>query len=116
MPAVSTPAGASRTLRPPIDPVGRDLGERQQHEGALEQARVRQRQAQFVDREVVIGEDVDVDGARAPALLVRAVAAERAARPLARAPAGRAGASVVSTAMHRLTKGGWSLKPQGGVR
>ena len=63
-------------LAPGDHPVRRDFGERQQHEGALEQARVRQGQAQFVQRQVVIGDDVDVGGARAPALLVRAVAAE----------------------------------------
>ena len=116
MPAVSIAASRLAHAPPGDHPVGRDLGKRQQHEGALEQARVRQRQAQLVQREVVIGDDVDVGGARAPALFMRAVAAERSIRPPARAPSSSRGPSVVSTAMHRLMKGGWYLKPQGGVR
>ena len=76
MPVASTPATASRTLAPGNDAVGRDFGQRHQHEGALEQARMRQRQARLVQRQVVIGDDVDIGGARAPALFMRAVAAE----------------------------------------
>ena len=49
-----------------------------QHEGALEQARVRQGQLGVRQNEVVIGEEVDVERARAPAPLGCAVAAERA--------------------------------------
>ena len=58
--------------------IGRDLGKRHQHEGALEQARVRQDQVRSVEPHVVIGEEVDVERARTPAPLVGAVAAERA--------------------------------------
>ena len=71
--------------------VGRDLGERHQHEGALEQARMRQRQVGVVEDEIVIGEEVDVDRARSPAAFVGAVAAERAFAAWARASAARAG-------------------------
>src|SRR5262245_32269557 len=49
--------------------VRRDFRQRHQHEGALEQARVRQGQAGLVHGEVVIGDDVDIDRARSPALL-----------------------------------------------
>src|ERR1035437_8569852 len=56
------------------EPVGRNFGERTKHESTLKQARMRQGQAQLVNRKVAIGDDVDVGGAWAPALLVRAVA------------------------------------------
>ena len=78
MPAGVERASASRTRRPAITRVRHDLGQRHQHEGALEQARMRQREAGLVEREVVVGDQVDVDRARTPALLARAVAAERA--------------------------------------
>ena len=39
---------------------------------------MRQGQARLVERDIVVGEQVDVDRARPPALLARAVAAERA--------------------------------------
>ena len=41
--------------------IRRDLGERDQHEGAFEQAWMRQRETRLVDRHVIIGEQVDVD-------------------------------------------------------
>ena len=85
--------------------VGGDLGKRHQHESALEQARMRQRQVRAVQGEIVIGEEVEIDRARSPALLVLAVAAERAFDLDARANRSRGG-SVVATAMTALTKGG----------
>ena len=68
-----------------------------------------------VERDVVIGEEIDVDGARAPSLLPRAVAAKRAF-DLSSARSKSCGDSEVSTAMTALTKGGWSVTPHGGVR
>ena len=78
IPVASTLASASLTRTPAIDAVRRDIGERHQHERALEQPRVRQHQVGIVHCHVVIGDDVDVERARAPAALVGAVAAERA--------------------------------------
>ena len=115
MPAVSSRASASRTRMPAIIALRRDLGERHQHEGAFEQARMRQRQLRLVEHQIVIGEKIDVDGARAPAAL--AARSRPSARSTACARASSAcGVRLVSTAMHRLTKGGWSATPQGGVR
>ena len=61
---------------PGDDAVGRDLGEGNEHERAFEQARMRQCEPGLVERDVVIGEDVDIDRPRAPAPLALAVAAE----------------------------------------
>ena len=96
-------------------PVRHDLGQRHQHEGALEQARVRQDQIGLVQDQVAIGDEVDIERARPPTLLVVAVAPEDRARPPARAQAARAAAAPVATAMAALMKGGWSVTPQGGV-
>ena len=74
IPVVSMRASASRTLTPLIRRSGRDLGERHQHEGALEQAWMRQGQVLLVHGEVVIGEDIDIHRPRPPAPLVLAVA------------------------------------------
>ena len=49
MPAVSTAGQRLAHRAAADDPVRRDFGERHKHEGALEQARMRQRQAQFVE-------------------------------------------------------------------
>ena len=57
-----------RRVRPAMSTVGRDLGQRHQHEGALEQPRMRQRQFRLVERDVVIGDQIEVEGARTPAL------------------------------------------------
>ena len=115
MPAID--AGSASPHPPPGDhPVGRDLGQRHQHESAFEQARMRQRQVRLVQRDIVIGDDVDVGGARPAALFMRAIAAEpqldllRAREQLARRRAS------FPPRWQRLTKGGWYLKPQGGVR
>src|ERR1700742_3524934 len=84
----------SRLVRQPLDALGRergqsiadavaadqairrDLGERHQNEGALEQARMRQRQLRLVDPDVVIGDQIEIERTRAPAPLTGAVAAE----------------------------------------
>src|SRR5690349_7916247 len=58
------------------DTVRRDLGERNQHKGALEHARMRQGQLFPAEPDVVIGEQVEVECARTPMLLMGAVAAE----------------------------------------
>ena len=58
------------------DTVGGDLGQRHQHEGALEQPRMRQRQFRLVEPDVVIGDQIEVEGARTPARLIGAIAAE----------------------------------------
>ena len=58
------------------DTVSCDLGQRHQDESTLEQTGVRQCQIRFIQCEVVIGKDIDISGARAVALFVRAVAAE----------------------------------------
>ena len=58
------------------DTVGRNLGQRHQHEGALEKPGMRQRQFRLVDPDIVIGDQVEVEGARTPARLTGAVAAE----------------------------------------
>ena len=109
-------SSASLTRIPAITRFGRDLGERHEHEGALEQARVRQ-------GEVVIGQGPDRHrrGGRyrwcAAPSAARARGRGRAALAvLRRAPAGRAGVSVVAIAMTALTNGGCSVTPQGGVR
>ena len=65
---------------------------------------------------IVVGEKVDIDRARAPALLLGTVAPERALDRLRARQAAHAARGPVSTAMQRLTKGGWSSTPQGGVR
>src|ERR1700716_1823437 len=54
-----------------------DLGEWHQHEGALEQARVGQREVRLFQNHIVVGEQVDIDRARTPALLAGAVAPKR---------------------------------------
>ena len=91
IPVVSTCARASRTVMPRDHPLRRDLGERHQHEGALEQARVRQRQVRRRPGEIVIGEEVDVDRARTPAALLGCGRGRARARPPARAPASACG-------------------------
>ena len=78
MPRASTRASASRTRTPAIEPIGRDFRKRHEHERALEQVRMRQNKVAVDEDKIVIGEEIDVDGARPPAALVRAVAAERA--------------------------------------
>ena len=66
-----------RAQRAPADGrVGRDFRERHQHEGALEQARMRQGHVRVVDRHVIIGQNIDIERARPPAGLAVAVAAE----------------------------------------
>ncbi len=75
---------------------------------------MRQGQARLVECDIVVGQQVDIDAARPPALLVRAVAAERAL-DLECAREQRLGESAVSTAIAQLMKGGWSVTPQGGV-
>src|SRR5262245_59606768 len=50
-----------------------DFRERHQHEGTLEQARMRQGQVGLIEMHVVISEKVDVEAARPPALLGLAV-------------------------------------------
>ena len=54
----------------------RSPAKRHQHESAFEQARVRQRQFRFLHRHIVIGDQVEVEGARSPASFVGAIAAE----------------------------------------
>jgi len=56
--------------------VARNFRQRHQNESTLEQARMWQRQVRLVDREVAIGEDIDIGRARAVSLLMRAVPAE----------------------------------------
>ena len=74
-----------------------------------------QREVGFIQRHIVIGDDVDIGRARPVSLFMGTIPAEpqfnllRALQKLARL-------SVVSTAMARLTKCGWYLKPHGGVR
>src|SRR6266700_7428318 len=85
---------ASAAIRQPLDPLGRkackrgshavsrnralgrNFRERNQDEGALEQPRMRQRQRPLVELDIVIGDEIEVEGARAPAPFMRAVAAE----------------------------------------
>ena len=59
-------------------PIGRDLRQRHEHEGAFEHVRMRQNEVAIDQHQIVIGEEVDVDGPRPPAALARAVAPERA--------------------------------------
>src|SRR4051794_32813529 len=54
-----------------------DFGERYQDECSLEQPRVREYEVRLVQRHVTVGEQVDVDRPRTPALFARAVAAKR---------------------------------------
>ena len=63
---------------------GRELGERHQHEGALEHARVRQRQFTPVEPYVVVGEQIEVQRTRPPMPLMGAVAAELFLDPMQR--------------------------------
>ena len=62
------------------DTIGYDLRQRHQHEGAFEQPGMRQRQFRLFDRNVVIGDQIEVQGARTPAGFVGAIAAEIAER------------------------------------
>ena len=71
-----SPAQRVRHAASRNDTVGHDLRERHQHEGAFEQPGMRQRQFRLVDLDVVIGDQIEVEGARTPALLAGAVAAE----------------------------------------
>ena len=98
------------------DAVGCDLGERHENESALEQMWVGQLQGRVVEDNVVISQDVEIDGPRPPVLFVIAVAAERVFAGLGAGQQRLRGASVVETAMTALVKGGWSVTPQGGVR
>lgn len=41
--------------------LGHNFGERHQHEGAFEQAMVRQRQFRFVDPDVIVGDEVEIE-------------------------------------------------------
>src|SRR4051794_17186224 len=84
----------SAELRQPLDSLGRQAGQRipyaasrddavrcdlrqwRQYEGALEQVGVRQCQLRLIDGHVVIGDQVEVEGARTPAFFLGAVAAE----------------------------------------
>ncbi len=63
-----------------LDPVhhlvGCDLGERDQHERALEQARMRDFEIGFGDLEVAIKQHVQIDHARSEANFLLPVAAE----------------------------------------
>ena len=86
--------------------VGRNLHERHQHEGALEQPRMRQLEVRLVHREVVVGDEVDVNGARAPALLLDARPPERKLDRLRPRQQRARGGKPVSTAMQALTKAG----------
>ena len=62
---------------PPGDhPVARDLRQRNEHERALEQARVGQREVGLVQRHIVIGDDVDIGRARPVSLFMRAIPPE----------------------------------------
>jgi hypothetical protein len=60
------------------DAVGRDLGKRHENEGALEQMRVGQRQGGVVEDQIVISQEIEIDGSRSPVLFFAAVAAEGA--------------------------------------
>ena len=55
------------------DEIRRDLGQRHQHEGALEHARMGNLQPVFVDGAIAEDQYVDVDQPRAPALLAHAL-------------------------------------------
>jgi hypothetical protein len=68
-------ASASRT-DPVHHPVGCDLGERDQYERALEQARMRDFEIGFGDLEVAIKQHVQIDHARSEANFLLPVAAE----------------------------------------
>ena len=57
--------------------VGGNFSKRQEDKCALEQMRVRQRQIGFVQHNVVIGENIDVDRARSPAPFLPPIAAQR---------------------------------------
>ena len=50
------------------DEIGRDLGQRREDESAVEEFRMGQRQLFAPERNVVIGDEVDVDDARSPPL------------------------------------------------
>src|SRR5580692_445681 len=56
------------------DAIGRDLGERHEHEGALEHVGMGQREIGVVQLNVVVSEDVEVDRARSPMALADGVA------------------------------------------
>lgn len=59
------------------DPGRGNLGEGNEHKGALEQTGMGQGQARIGDGEIAIGQQVDVEYARPPPLLMLPVAAER---------------------------------------
>ena len=56
----------------------RNLRERDQHESALEQTRMGQRELRLFQSHIIVGEQVDIDRARTPAPLLGTVAPERA--------------------------------------
>ena len=72
-------------------PVRRDFGQWHQHKSALEKARVGQCQIGIVKRHIVVGEEIDVDGARTPSPLLACGRDLALARILGRAPAARGG-------------------------
>ena len=84
--------------------VGRNLHERHQHEGALEQPRMRQLEVRLVHRGSSSGDEVDVNGARAPALLDARPPERKLDRLRPRQQ--RARRQAVSTATQALTKAG----------
>ena len=55
---------AATTAAPRNGEIGGDFGERQEHEGAQMQARMRQGQARQVELDVVVEQQVEVEGAR----------------------------------------------------
>ena len=95
-------------------PVRRDFRERHQHEGAFEQAGVRQRQLRLLNRNIVIGDQIEVERARAPASFVGAVAAEFGL-DLVQREQQRVGSRPVSISMQALMKFACCSSPQGGV-
>ena len=79
-------------------------------------ARMRQRQFRRVDPHLIIGDQIDVERARAPAMLAGAVAAEGALDHHGARASSPSGGSSVAATMAQLMNGGWSVTPQGGVR
>ena len=85
------------------DAVRCDLGQRHQHEGALEQPRMRQCQFRLVERDVVIGDQIDVERARSPARLV-ARSRPNFFSTLCRRDSSACGSRLVSISMQALMK------------
>ena len=76
IPSVESSASASATRRPAMTRSGAISASGTSTKARSNSARMRQRQFRLVEPDIVIGDQIEVEGARTPACLVRAVAAE----------------------------------------